>query len=109
MSARQSLIDELALIDAIHQKRCINSLYYTLKYFWDVIIQDEFVDNWHIPYLCSELETIINKAIAREKKDYDLIVNIPPGTSKSTIITIMADVWTWLQDPSIVMINSCRK
>jgi predicted phage terminase large subunit-like protein len=106
MSAKQSLIDELALIDAIHQKRCINSLHYTLKYFWDIIIQDKFTDNWHIPYLCTELEQIIKKAQAREKKDHDLIINIPPGTSKSTIVTIIADVWTWLQDPSMVMINS---
>ncbi len=106
MSEKQSLIDELSLIDSIHQKRCINSLHYTLKYFWDIIIQDRFIDNWHIPFLCSELETVIKRSIAKEKKEYDLIVNIPPGTSKSTIITIMADVWTWLQDPSIVIINS---
>jgi predicted phage terminase large subunit-like protein len=106
MSEKQNLIDELALIDAIHQKRCINSLHYTLRYFWDVIIQDKFIDNWHIPFLCSELESIIKRVVAREKKEYDLIVNIPPGTSKSTIITIMSDVWAWLQDPSLVMINS---
>jgi predicted phage terminase large subunit-like protein len=106
MTSKTKLINEIELVKENHRRNSINSLYYTLRLFWDVIIQDEFIDNWHIKYICEELEKISQKVIERKEKDYDLIINIPPGTSKSTIITIMWDVWLWLQDPSIVVISS---
>lgn len=104
--SRKTLIEAIEIKKEIHRREAYKSLYYTLQLLWDVIIQDKFVTNWHIPYICKELESISTKVIARDPKDYDLIINIPPGTSKSTIVTIMWDVWLWLQDPSMVIINS---
>ena len=39
-------------------------------------------------------------------KTKDLIINVPPGTSKSSIVTILFPVWAWLQIPSLRFITS---
>lgn len=77
-----------------------------VRSFWGVIIREEPVFSWHIKFLCEELQELSKSIIARAKKPYDLIVNIPPGTTKSTITTIMFPAWLWTQDPSIRIITN---
>lgn len=86
--------------------QCRQDLFYFVRTFWDVIIKEEPAYNWHIPYLCEELQKISASIVAREPKPYDLLVNIPPGTTKSTIVTIMWPVWLWVQDPTIRIITN---
>lgn len=73
--------------------------------FWDVIVPDQFVNNWHIEYLCDELQKVAQLVFERSPKAYDVIINIPPGTSKSTICTVMFPVWCWVRDPAIRVIT----
>ena len=80
---------------------CKRSFFYFVKEFWAVIIPDEPVYNWHIEYLCNELQLIVERVAKREDNPYDLIINIPPGTSKSTIVTIMLPAWSWSIDHRI--------
>ena len=80
---------------------CKRSFFYFVKEFWSVIIPDEPVYNWHIEYLCNELQEMVQRISKREVKLYDLIINIPPGTSKSTIATVMLPAWSWTIDPRI--------
>lgn len=87
-------------------EECRNNLFYFVKTFWDVIIKEDPVYNWHIPYLCDELQIVGEAIIKRQEKPYDLIINIPPGTTKSTIVTIMFPVWLWINDPSIRIISN---
>jgi predicted phage terminase large subunit-like protein len=84
---------------------CRRYFYDFIKRFWDVIIPEEFQDNWHIKYLADELQKVAERVIKREPKEYDLIINVPPGTSKSTICTIMFPVWCWVRDPSLKFIT----
>lgn len=72
------------------------SLYRFLRYFWDVYSNDEFEDNWHIRKLCEELEVVARRVMAWKPKLYDLIINVPPGTSKTSIVMIMFPVWCWV-------------
>ncbi len=76
------------------------SFYEFLKFFWDTIYQEKPVWNWHIEYLCNELQTIAERVIAGRPKLYDLIINISPGTTKSTIASVMFPVWVWTRMPS---------
>ena len=57
------------------------------------------VDNWHIKYLCDRLQAEAERIEKGEPKDRDLIINIPPGSSKSSIVTIFFPVWCWLRFP----------
>lgn len=96
-------MQKLATIDndTIDAELCKRSLFYFVKSFWEVIIPEDPVWNWHIEYLCNEAQEIIEKVKRRESKDADLIVNIPPGTSKSTIMTVMLPAWAWCIDPTL--------
>jgi len=80
---------------------CKRDFFFFLQEFWSVIIPEEPQYNWHIEYLCKELQKMVEAISNREPKEYDLIINIPPGTSKSTIATIMLPAWSWVVDPSI--------
>ena len=85
---------------------CRRSFFYFVKTFWNVIIAEEPVYNWHISYLCEELQLLSAAIVERKKKPYDLIINIPPGTTKSTITTIMFPAWLWTQDATIRVITN---
>jgi hypothetical protein len=85
---------------------CKRHFFKFVQAFWGAIIPEEPVFNWHIPYLCGELEKMAYYIVNRLPKPYDLIVNIPPGTTKSTIVTIMFPAWLWTLDPSLRVISS---
>jgi predicted phage terminase large subunit-like protein len=92
------------LIPKIHQVKaelCKRNFFYFVQEFWHVIIPEEPVYNWHIEYLCRELQKMVELVRYRKPKEYDLIINIPPGTSKSTIATVMLPAWAWTIDDSI--------
>ena len=92
------------LIPPIHKVKaelCKRSFYYFFKEFWSIIIPDEAVYNWHIKYLCDELQKTVEDVRDRKPKVSDTIINIPPGTTKSTIVTVMLPAWAWTIDPSI--------
>lgn len=79
---------------------CRLSFYFFLKEFWEIAIKEKPVYNWHIEYLCNELQLLNESVMRREPKHYDLIINIPPGTTKSIIATQMYNAWVWTIDPA---------
>jgi predicted phage terminase large subunit-like protein len=87
-------------IDQIEAELCRRSFYYFVQYFWDTIINEDPVWNWHIKEICDELQEIGIRVKNREPKLYDLIINVPPGSSKSTIATEMYPAWCWAIDPT---------
>lgn len=80
--------------------------YHFLKMFWHVLVQEEPVWNWHIEYLCDEVQKAAEFVIRREPSPYDLVVNVPPGSTKSTIISQALNAWVWAMDPRIRVIGS---
>ena len=99
------MLDSNVIIQ-IQREMSKDSFFNFVRLFWGVIIKEVPVYNWHIKYLCDELQAITPAIIKREKKLYDLIINIPPGTTKSSICTIMYPVWLWTQDPTIRIITN---
>jgi len=94
------------LLYTIERDACINSFYEFFISFWDVIIQEDYKANWHIKYICDELQYLANFIKNREKKPYDLIINVPPGSTKTTIVLQMFPAWLWAIDPTIRIISS---
>ncbi len=74
---------------------CRESFYDFVVEFWSTIVAEEPVFNWHIEYLCNQLQEAAERVFAGEPKKHDLVINIPPGTSKSTIISQMFPAWVW--------------
>lgn len=81
---------------AIKAEMCRRNFFYFVQEFWGTIIQEDPVYNWHLPFLCSELEKVFVNVVNRRDKEYDLVINIPPGTTKSTLCTVMFPAWTWI-------------
>lgn len=73
--------------------------------FWSVLNADPFVDGPHIKYLCDHLQDYKDAVVNREYIE-DLIINVPPGSSKSTIVSQMFPVWLWIHAPWAVVITS---
>jgi predicted phage terminase large subunit-like protein len=71
-----------------------NSFYKFLKQAWPHIEGDvEFIDSWHIEGLCKHLELCYAREIKR------LIINVPPRSSKTTVVSVAFPAWVWLQNP----------
>jgi predicted phage terminase large subunit-like protein len=56
--------------------------------------------NWHIEYICDELQKQAERIANRESKEYDIIINVPPRSAKSKLVTICFQPWVWTQYPS---------
>lgn len=99
---RQALLNphfaakELARREA---ESCRESFLYFLQYFWPEYSSDEFKLNWHIEYICSQLQKLAERVGAGLPKENDLIINVPPGTSKTAIASIMFPAWCWTKWP----------
>lgn len=50
----------------------------------------EYLHNWHIDAICLHLEAITFGTMRPR-----LIINIPPGSSKSLIVSVMWQAWMW--------------
>lgn len=90
---RESLDNPLLIIRELNNR----SLYHFIQWFWPVICNQQFEGNWHIEILCKELERVAKRVANREQKLHDVIFNVPPGTSKTIICSIMFPAWCWSQ------------
>lgn len=64
-----------------------NSLHSLLKTYRKLEKKEELVDNWHIELICNKLEDVYNGKIKR------LIINVPPRSLKTEIVSKMFPVW----------------
>lgn len=75
---------------------CESSLYAFMRVFWPTMDKGrEFIDGWAIDALCEHLEALYTLDIQ------NLIVNMPPRTSKSTTIAVGYPAWLWIKDPRL--------
>ena len=71
------------------------SLYHFLQCFWPIVSPHTFQPNWHIEYFCKELEKVAERVGNRQPRLYDLIINVPPGTTKTLCVSVIFPVWCW--------------
>lgn len=84
---------------------CRRSFYRFFWEFWETIEAVPLVDNWHIRYICGQLQEV-TEAWEREESQPDVLINVPPGSSKSTIVTQLFPAWLWVRNPSTRIISS---
>ncbi len=61
---------------------------------WPLVVPNaEFVDSWHIGAMCEHLEAQSRGQLPR------LVINVPPGSSKSTTVSVMWAAWEWTWNP----------
>jgi len=69
------------------------SLYEFVKLAWPHAETVPYVDGWHIEEICLHLEAWIRREIR------ELAIAVPPGSSKTSLCSVLAPVWGWIQDP----------
>lgn len=72
--------------------------------FVQLFPNEQLVPNFHIKYLCDELQKEVERIIRKEEKEEDIIANIPPRSSKSLIVSVSLNAWAWIKDPTIPFI-----
>lgn len=89
IDAAKKLDADLADLEGT-RKRC-QSFYEFVEAAWPVIEPGtELVKNWHLEAMCSHLQ-----AISEGRLSPWLIINVPPGSSKSTIVAVLWQAWEW--------------
>ena len=83
---------------------CLENFFEYVKEFWHVVIPETPVWNWHIKYLCDQFQIDAERVFRGEPKEHDTIVNIPPGTTKSTVLSVMAPSWIHARRPDMRVI-----
>lgn len=105
--ANRLLSREVVLLRELRKRQCTRSFYeFVLDAYRALFLDDQLIPNWHIQYLCDEIQTAVEGVIGRKKKKYDLIINIPPRSLKSFICTVCLPAWAWIQKPNLKFIGA---
>jgi len=97
--------DESDLIASI----CKESYYEFVKEFWSVVVTEKPIWNWHVKYLCNEIQKVAELVFLGLPKKNDLVINISPGETKSTICSIMFVPWCWTRMPTLQYIGGSHQ
>ncbi len=75
--------------------RAVRSLSSFVKQAWQVLEPGRpLIWSWHMDLICTKLEAAFRGEIT------ELVINIPPRHSKSTLVAVCWPAWIWLQDPT---------
>lgn len=77
------------------------SLYEFVQAAWHQIESAVYIDSPHIQAVCDHLQATF------EGKIDNLIINIPPGCSKSLISGVFFPAWAWANDPTKRFFHAC--
>ena len=92
----------------IELKRSVfeDSYFEFFKWTFNLLYPNEkYEDTFHIKYLCDLYQAEIERIIRKEEKNSDILVNIPPRSSKSLVTSVSLLAWMWIKDPSLPMIS----
>ena len=90
-----------ALELALDREECERSLYTFVQMAWSHFDPAPFSPSWHLEAYCQHLESIT------EGDTKQLLVNVPPGHCKTSIISLW-QVWTWTLKPRPGAFNLLR-
>lgn len=83
------------------------NFYEFFKFFWPLVSSDKLTTSKHIEYICNDLRDLGQYIINREKPPHRWeIFNVPPGSTKSTIVSIMWPTWLLANDSGLFIINT---
>lgn len=96
-------IDHAAILVALCKKSYSNFVHE----FWECIPGvGKLIWNWHLDVFCTELQIVAERVFKSELLEYDLVLNVPFGTSKSSLVSILYPAWCWTRMPNMRFITA---
>lgn len=94
--ARQDALFELEeTVRLLEKIKCENSFAHFVKAAWHLVEPETpLLWNWHVDTICEYLQATYDRRIKR------LIINVPPGSLKSILVSVMFPAWVWVKDPA---------
>src|SRR6266851_2942076 len=87
----------LPALSDIRAERMRRSLAEFVKGAWPIIEPaTPLVWNWHMDAICEHVQALVQNKLGKN----NLIINVPPGSSKSTIVSVCAPAWIWIYRPA---------
>lgn len=71
-----------------------------IRQAWAYVEDKPLVWNWHHDILCDELTQV------SEGKTENLLLNVPPGCSKSLFVSVLWPAWEWTREPWLKYITA---
>lgn len=75
----------------VDRDRCESSLIDFVQGGWKYIDPNPYVHGWHLEAIAEHLEAVVRGQIR------NLLINVPPRTSKSSITSVAFPAWVWTQ------------
>ena len=97
---RQALGPQKSPVERAEEKRQAANAKLSLKAFvgmtWHMVEPDRPLSwNWHLEVLCWLLERVTRGEIKK------LLINVPPGTMKSLLVSVFWPAWEWANNPKL--------
>ena len=86
---------DLPTIEAVQAERYRRDFRAFVGAAWPVIEPSPLKSSWHIDALCAALQAVA------EKKLFKILINIPPRTAKTRIVSELFPCWLWARDPGV--------
>ena len=92
--------------EELARRKCRGTFRSFVRFMWPVLNPGQDITwNWHMNIMCDELEAITRVTIfgddAPDEWSGRLAFNVPPGSTKSTIVSIFWPCWEWLHAPHL--------
>ena len=86
-------------INQVKAELCKRKLSFFVKEFWSEVVPNDLIWNWHLDVICDEVQIVYERVFINLPKEYDAVINVPPGSSKTMLASVMATAWAFACKP----------
>lgn len=92
---------------SVAESLCRSSFEAFVRMFWDEVPGSQrILWGWHMDVYCNELQTVSIPIFNYKPRPHDLICNVSPGESKSSIWSVLFPCWVWTRMPKAALITA---
>jgi predicted phage terminase large subunit-like protein len=107
LSLKNLLADPQSLRRQLLAEKCRRSLAEFIRHGWHVLESTTPLEwNWHVDAIADHVQAALDDWAARQidpehvQRIRNLLINIPPGTAKSRIVSVFTPAWMWIKSPT---------
>lgn len=80
-----------------------------VRHFWGLISPFPLDDAWYVKALCLHLQCMVidcDERVRWASEGNNLLINIPPRTGKSIVLSVLFPAWAWARDPKLRFVTA---